>query len=666
MSMNSNQDNKIIELSSNDFDKVKPILDNLKINILSMSQNNTLLNDNLSNDILSDTNSDISLSGSDNSLLDKKITNADELLEYKTKIINNIQPICNGNETKVKKLIDIYQNNKIILDVGGTEFLLEEKFLKILNINLDSLITYQNENNEQCYFLDKDPYYFEIILSIINESIDDNNLLTNKIIMQNILNYSNNLISEICNYGIIDKKICPPPKIKLINNSNHQKNEIIEIYIGDKYFKTTSDTILHSGYFKKKIIKNKINKLISQGDPNIFNHVLFLLRNKELFIFDEFIKGILNFYEIKYQDVSNNNNMILNVIGSYYGEIKRQTSTLIPKINFHFTTPNDRINFGDIAYFDIINEHIFTGNLLDDILLCIDVPVLDTYKKTKYCKNFQYKIIEKIEIIIYSRDSNEEDILFEKKGIQLYLNNYINDTKNLSLNIGEKIKLLYNDVLIDVQRYIIPLYLFIGKKCYLPLDKLVKNKKYVQCRIKIATLNNLIEGEIIDIPLLNMSLIGRYRNKNYIKYQDEDDNKKIYIYTIQHFISFPVIVTDHPIYNTVQICLSEYNKIKDFFIIIIDKNEYDKNNSYYYLDALVELNIIYSHSPHKDLISKLDSYLLKIYEPVTILGQIMPAGIYYHNLNIEELSGNLYLDIKVQKIEGYIFLLLNEKLYKFF
>lgn len=630
---------------------------------------------------------------------------------------------------------------KIILNIGGKNFNLKEKLLTCLNINYWRLhkITKQGRIS---YFLDRDPYYFSKIVALIKlYGFDQEKIL------EHFNDYSEQLISELCFYGLIDKKFIPRPKLKLKRSvtfpSRH--DEIIKIIVDDQLFETSSGILSKSPQFDTKLKMSRSKQFyLNDVDPRIFRYVLNFLRTGELYVNNADIIELLDNYGIEYEKMENKkinehivSHYLTHNLDAVHNQIIGCVNTLDPRANivphsndmYQFfdnnyycpnnmfsSTNNENINiitteselsFDSNIVFNLTDSTKDLGECIEDMLLCIDIPVLKPTERAEYVDLVEYQIIENIGI--FCNDGHNKKVIMQTNNDLLYIHpmiytNKAEDYHNMTNIDDKKMKVLYENTLIDIHRIILPLFLFRDKQNHLPVRKMINKKISTQLVVKLAPLKKLFKNGIKDIPLLNICLISNFINlapvssviqnnpvqdnstkgsrteqsKSIIQIPINDELKNrpiMYLYDKTHSVNITIQSTSNPIYDVAVIPLDKFGFIKDFFFTIVEKEDFISNRIDKFAHELIELEILcVKENPQNQqkmltLHSKLDSILLNYYIPLKTLGHKLPNGVYYYSFSADPkcnqilggLMGNGYvIRIKVKKMDGIIKFYANE------
>ena len=563
---------------------------------------------------------------------------------------------------------------KITLNVGGRRFYSNKMLLERLNIKY-------NKSNKPVYFLDKDPYYFSQIIEIIRKcgtESDD--------IASNIDDYSNQLTSELCFYTLLDKKFLPKPKLKLKRSvgflayeSNSTNDNIIKIIVKEQSFDTSIATLSRSIYFSNKIKLNPHNTIHLTDidiDPKIFRCILNFLRQKEMYICNPTIENYLHKFGIEYEIIENtkihshivshyepyNTIVIDHQLNEIPDNFKSQINSFEVE-NINIINTENKIEFNSDILFDLGGNKF--GDIIDDILLCIDVPVLNPIDNIEYIDLFEYQLIEDLNLIITDHNSHpHHKVLLSSANNYQYIypiiyNTNPKDYHQITKIDGKKMKILYQNNLIDINRIIIPLFLFKSKKNSLHIKQIANSNKSAHLIVKTTALNKIIKNNsnkpIPNLPLLNICLIT-----NYISISNPSFVNSC-IYDRVHSTIVPISSTVNPIYDVTMIPLNKVGFVKDFFFTIISKEDYIANRIDIFKDELIEVEILYIHNNQPVLHTKLDSIMMNSYIPLKKLGHALPVGVYYHsfvpseNQSLGGLWGKNYvLKIKTKKIDGII------------
>lgn len=588
----------------------------------------------------------VNLSDDDEDLIDvnniglTSSSDSDELIE------NDIPPI----------IIDI---PKIILNVGGKKFNIQEDWLSYLHINSNKL--YKTIIDDQShYFLDRDPFFFSQIIDIMKECEMDETKI-------NIKDYSDQLINELCLYKLIDEKYCQYPKIKLkkvvgfVNSSRH--NTIVKISIQNHTFETFLTTLLKSPFFEHKTKISKSNKIcLNNIDPKIFRHVLNLLRYGQLFVYSSLIIKLLDEFHIEY--IINNEKKIDHHIVSSHTyhdyDLKNQHSSME---HINIITTESTLSFGSDIIFNLTNKSRPTGDAISDLYICIDIPICNPTDNLEYVNMLEYHLIDHAMILYLKPNDGRINILTSSVSDYMYLSPIIykknpNDYHQMANMVEKKIKVLHNNTLIDIHRLTIPLFQF---NTPLPIKQMINLGINSQLNIKISPLSNILKNnKSATIPLLNVSIIANYVNI-------PESNPKTYIHDKLHALNIPISNTDNPIYDIAIIPLDKMGLIKDFFFTILTKEDYLANNINKFSENLIEIDIFCMKT--KKILCALDSDMLNGYIPLKKLGHKLPNGIYYHSFSStphkSKINGALLgtdhiLRIKVKKFSEVIRLYINE------
>ncbi|MEM0354015.1 MAG: hypothetical protein QXW79_00400 [Thermoplasmata archaeon] len=693
--------------------------------LLSSDKERSSYTSNYSNKLSSqyDNNLTLNLEVQDDTNFSKKSTFQNEILRTKTdslsssvseentksqRIVNNDSEDVRGNRSHDKiNYLERESNNyveksktnksrdKITLNVGGKKFNLKKSILKKFSINYKKLQKVV-KNGRTIYFLDRDPYYFSKIIDLVKIYGFNCDKFVSK-----IENFSDQLVGELCFYGLLDKKFRPSPRLKLKKTVTFPSrySDIIKIVANNQLFEVLSTTLSRSDYFNDKLKTNKSNIFyLTEVDPKIFRYVLNFLRTGELFVYNDEIICLLNNYGIEYEKIEKiritndiishyvqhnlepvynqiiNLSMFVNSKDRYFSYSDNMLSFGVENINV--ITTSSELKFDSKIVFNLTDPRL--GEYISDLILCIDIPVLKPTEPYQYVEMVEYHLVNNILLM-----DNEQNVLMQTNNEALYLYPLIYTDKGKDyheLTFLENKKVLYGNDLVDVHRVILPLFLF--NKNYLPVEKLFNMKRQVFLVVSMSPLNNIFKDKIKEIPLLNIFLISNFLNfpKSVLIRKNDDIVKNpsklastqkpsIYIYDRLHVLTIPIQIGEHPIYNVVTIPLEKFGLIKDFYFTIVRKEDLIYNKIGVYVEELVELEIFQVKNGHFLLHSKMDSVMLNRYIPLKKLGHRLPHGIYYYSMCIDPksnqfsggLSGNGFLlRLKVKKMEGVVKFYVNE------
>lgn len=621
----------------------------------------------------------------------------------------------NFEELKIEK--------KITLNVGGKKFNLKRKLLENFNINYSKLQKIIKEDGRLIYFLDRDPYYFSKIIDLIKIHGFDQNSLA-----ENISDYSEQLINELCMYGLLEKKYIPAPKLKLkrIVTFPLKHDDIIKIIAGDQLFETSSGVLSRSNFFDNKLKMSRSKQFyLTDVNPKIFRYVLNFLRNGELYVMNDEIIDLLNNYGIEFERLEAkkiNTSIVSHYLPHGPEAIQNQIlgciSALDPRnypVNKNSSKDNNFYQLSDCRYyyppgaavsFGTENINIITSNTppkfdteivfnltdpnkdfgecIEDLLVCIDIPVLNPIEQFEYIDLIAYRIIDAVSLIY--TDGTGAKNLMQTNFDELYLHpiiychnteDYHNFTKS-----DNKMKMLYDNNLIDIHRIIVPLFFF-NRQNHLPIKKIMGKKNSAHIIVKITSLKNIFKNKTKEIPLLNVCLIANYANlfpftqvmdKNNIVTVPVNTSLKndpvLYVFNRTHMPLVPIETSVNPLYDTIIVPLDEFGFIKDFYFTIIEANDSMSGVMNKFADELIELEILNIKNGKNVLLhSKLDSIMLNQYIPLKKLGHCLPKGIYYYSFSSDPnqsmmlggLVGSGYiLRIKIKKTRGLIKFYINE------
>lgn len=659
----------------------------------------------------------------------------DHIISKNISSMAKADPMINVSETKFP-IFKSQKIDKITLDVGGKKFSLKKKLLDHLGINYIKLHKFEKDDGKIIYFLDRDPYYFSKIINIIKiYGFNEDKII------EHLDDYSEQLISELCHYGLINKKYTPRPKLKLkrMVTFPSRHDDIIKIIIDDQIFETSSSILSRSNYFDIKLKKSRSKQFyLSNIDPKLFRYVLNFLRTGELYVSNTDIINLLDSYQVEFDRIENkkiketivshhiphtiesihsqmlgclnhidprlniipkSNNMYQFIDNKYYYPKNMYVSPNVE--NFNVITTDSQLSFDSDIIFNLTDATKDYGECIEDMLLCIDIPVLKPTEAYEYVDMIEYSMIDHIKIVRINDIDNK--VLLQTNGDLLYMYPIIYtdnplDYRSMTKIGDKKIKLLYNNTLIDIYRITLPLFLFIDRQNILPIKKLIANNISLKMVVRMAPLKKLFKSKIKDIPLLNVSLLTNFVSlapgMNVIKQIEKTTSVSIaqinmellyspmiYIYHKVHILTIPIETTPNAIYDIVTIPLNNFNLIKDFFLTIHKKEDFINDQIDKFSDELIELEIYNlkenPQTKQKNFIlhTKLDSIMLNYYIPIKRLGHTLPMGVYYHSFSPEPKSSqmmggldgtNYLIRIKLKKNDGFVKFYVSEYQKEFF
>ncbi len=363
--------------------------------------------------------------------------------------------------------------------------------------------------------------------------------------------------------------------------------------------------------------------------------------------------------------------------------------------NFNVISPDTKITFGGEIIFNLANSKNENGDCIEDLILCIDIPILNPTDNIEYVDNIEYIILENLFVLYGPNNKNTNNpnkIIFQTNGTALYLHPLIyakNYEEYHSINKIEnkKMIIIYKDQPINIHRIVLPLFLFKSSQNHLPIKKINNNDMFCKLILKVASLEKICKGRIKQIDLLNVFLLANYINLSSVNKQiNHQTNSKtvskiidvpinqelkklpiMYLFNKLNNIIMPINKSSNTYFEETLIPLNKFGYIKDIFFILLEKSDFEKNRIDKFSDKLVEIEI-YSvvskdGASNKLLHTKLDSTMLNQYIPLKKLGHTLPTGftttasVLTRNLNqiLGGFDGNSsYVLIRTLKIDGYI------------
>src|SRR5690606_5381671 len=138
------------------------------------------------------------------------------------------------------------------------------------------------------------------------------------------------------------------------------------------------------------------------------------------------------------------------------------------------------------------------------------------------------------------------------------------------------------------------------------------NGQNIYVIIKLAPLQKLFRNRIKEIPLLNIYLIANYVNLSPIAFVPTDDQNPnhsgrvstmpinvelktspiMYLYERKHTSTIPIKTTANPVYDVATVPLNKFGFIKDFYFVIVRKDDHLANKIDQFVDELIEMEIL--------------------------------------------------------------------------
>lgn len=567
----------------------------------------------------------------------------------------------------------------LFFNVGGKLLHIDNSTCTRLSINPDLLPKIIIDAKEY-FFLDKDADYLEKALKVVK--ILDLGHDIDKVVSK----CSSNFLSELCDYGIIDSKYRPTAKA-IINCSKINSHRIIRLIFDGTNYDVGEDNISKSSYFKKYIENNDVIN-VNGPDKKLFKSALFFIRSNKLYTTSPELLSLLDNLQILYEFTS-----ILPIVSTHvspnletiHQQINNSTIFFEPNPNHQFRDAKyhhpkntfictDSENIGTISAdalpefdkevsFTLTNFDKLTGTNIDDIMLSIDISRSDSYVDGLENYIIEYvKLVKNDDIIIVTKP----DMIFMHP--ILYSDNY---ESYHGLSSNTKANKLYKNTLIEINRITIPLYLFEGHDCTLPVAKLA-NTSVVKLIVKMAPMFKISSKEV---SILDISLMVNFVNvASRLKYYEGTTkkiailgkelvvNNTLHIYNKFHTLRLPIkVLPKESVYDIVQLPLDSFGYIKDFAVAVSDVEQICKISEI--LDAILEIEIVHLDKPTVKLYSKLDSMMLNHYVPLRKLGHKLPPGLCYYTFTADPKSNdmlggligsNYIVTVKVRKSHSYV------------
>lgn len=580
-----------------------------------------------------------------------------------------------------QKIVQEPEDEKITLNVGGKKFNIRGDWLEHLNINCSRLHKI-DANGKITYFMDRDPYYFSKIIELVRSTEMDNSAL-----QKNLADYSEQLISELCFYKLLDNKYRPAPKIKLkrvvgfVDSSQH--NNIIKIIIQGQFFETFESTLMKGTYFADKLRQTNNNKLKMNGDPKLFRHILNLLRCGNLYVYSNTIMELLSEYGIEY-DIIVEKKIDYDIVPCHTKcdlHVGRMLKSTVQYVKDTYPNAADNVYVDGTAVITTESEMKFDSKIIfnlndgekyhlaNDMFICIDIPVISPTESCEYVDLLEYRLIESASIHYYDQKTSKTTFLMSTIPDYLYLypELYTSNPKEHHDAIkftAKKLKLIYNNNLIDIHRIMIPLFLF--ESSPLPMKRMITNGILSQLSVQMSPLRKIFKDKIKNISLLNISLIVMHKNKMF-EPKIPEKMAPLYMYERLHALNVQVQPTNHPIYDMAIVSLEGIGMIKDFALTIVTKENNIRDTVNVFSENLIELEIISASTNAPFCV--LDATMMNSFVPLKKLGHVLPPGVYYNSFSADPRvhkylggvhGGDIVLRFKVKKASETIRLYVNE------
>src|ERR1700733_2898966 len=228
-------------------------------------------------------------------------------------------------------------------------------------------------------------------------------------------------------YNLLDTSCLPKSQLKInklvdfITTTRH--DNIIKLIVRDQLFETSDRTLSKSSYFKLRIKTMHSNKMYIDEDPKVFRYVLNFLRYGEICIFDNSIINMLEKYDIEfsksmeinsrvkivpYQETIQSNQIKNHMQGYLYSlnphnypipgkpnefysfenypinEPDEKLSALYGISNMNIINTESKLIFGSDIIFELTSSKFHDADLIEDLLISIDIPILKQNDYVEY------------------------------------------------------------------------------------------------------------------------------------------------------------------------------------------------------------------------------------------------------------------------------------------
>ena len=561
--------------------------------------------------------------------------------EHKPLINNDSEPVEKTSEKekekkKKKVLPKIETNNinsvsdKIRLSVGGRMFNLSETVLDFLGIDKSKLLHVTDSDSVPFMFFDRDPYYFTNVLKLIKESDGNPEKL------MDILDETNEqFVYEIFLYGLVSKNNCPVPKIRLKNKVTiNSKPQIAKINVRGQKFMVSTTTLSKSPVIDSMLENYNGKDINIDVDPTIFRYIINFLRTGCMYISGNRVLSIIKELDIDYDEV-------FDPKQRYELITENIQNSMFNVQTFNTIQTTSKLEFGSDIVFDIAStvENIGKNTHIDDIVLCIDVPVIKPTENCEYVDNYEYKLVESVKLVIAGCTIAETSGSICEIFPHIWESNA--SAYSSVVNSDKPTKLIYGQTLIDIKRVIFPLFMF-NKDRLFPIRDAVKKGYTAQLVVTMAKCKNILTKDIT-IPLLNVTLYASYL-------QLKTRTKNLWTFNKYHTLTINVAKNcqdDSDFFcNTINIPIKDYASIQDTVIILNEES-----------DSLVDLRILTSKG---HVCAKLDPHMLNTYIPLRKLGHIMKTGSYYYDVDLASVP-DCILSLRLKKNIKICTIIINER-----
>lgn len=517
--------------------------------------------------------------------------------------------------------------NMIVLNVGGKEVNIDAHSLNKLQIQLEDLIQIDKTH----YFLNRDGFYFLKAVKYKENKCD-------------VLTLSNSARAELVHYQLLGAQYMPA--IQLMVSRNENKDErIVTIIVKDYYFDMLVQDLMISTYWKRKIENAFSTQYKINVDPKIFRNVVYLLRHGVSYEQDAALINMLNLMGISYSmnepytiqgQVTHARSMINHVqqsINMFEQLSQHKSANYIHFQQASHLTHGNLISTNLSQYTHISGDYNIvadknivislpaSGDILNDMILCIDIP--EEFDRP----NLEFDMIESIKIIIRG-----QKVLLRSLGQELFVNHHAYQHR-----IVESYTQSWHDQSFLRVRHVKISLPWFDQHSYLPILKYHKHGNTLQCIIKLnhALINHNFNISLMAeyVHLSRYMMIPQYDTLNKtikmvrVPHQIElIQQPYLYNYPFTHCVhEFQCSKTQNHWFEY-RVDLPHCDMVKDFLLI-----QHEANTYHGIAHDIIDVSI-YCRS---QLLHQWDHAMLNQYLPTKYLNVSMPIGYYYASFSFK-------------------------------
>lgn len=532
---------------------------------------------------------------------------------------------------------DCFPNDDCCINVGGTLFSVSATILQQMHINVNQLIKHDNTP-----FLDKDPTHFTKVVKCLKKY---GYFLTDK-----LGSFSKGLINELYLYNIIESKLAPRQKLKLVKTVNFSvDNRVINVAIGDYLFQTFSQTLAKSAVLNAALKERSYLDLNTSGvDAKTVRCFLNILRNGYAYVYNQAVLQMLHTYQLAYSQL-NDTKATQKIVHPWL----TNTSNAYSPLNNDYCecvrtlVPTSNPLWGTEIIFDLAASCL---PLITDLWICIDIPTLNPTKSYEYVSMIEYKLFPQITLQMVTLAGERKCVTTNPYLMYLYpliYQVYANYHSLASLNENK-----YNGhSKSPIHQIILPLFLLVD---YLPMQRITK----AELKIQLAAVEQLFVKDscLLADPKVHLLVSGI---STIIQ-----NNPPRFLQT-HHFLDYPIENSCYSTYDQVVIPLNTFHFIRSFFFVIVEQSNVLTHQIDQFSDQLIDVIIYQQNKLH----SQYNAILLNHYIPLKKLRYSLPKGVYYccfsNHLGTHQKSSGLkgsdsIIVIRMKKMAGTVRCFFNE------